>query len=46
LSYLSPEEYERKFIEERDKKLGEVLDNKKELEETIGSVPIGVSIST
>jgi transposase InsO family protein len=29
LGYLSPEEYERKFAEERDKKLGEVLDNKK-----------------
>jgi hypothetical protein len=25
---LSPEEYERKFVEERDKKLGEVLDKK------------------
>lgn len=29
LGYLSPEEYERKFVEERDRKLGEVLDNKK-----------------
>ncbi len=28
LGYLSPEEYERKFVEERDKKLGEVLDKK------------------
>lgn len=28
LGYLSPEEYERKFVAERDKKLGEVLDNK------------------
>jgi transposase InsO family protein len=28
LGYLSPEEYERKFAEERDRKLGEVLDNK------------------
>ncbi len=29
LGYLSPEEYERKFVEARDRKLGEVLDNKK-----------------
>ena len=29
LGYLSPEEYERQFVEERDRKLGEVLDNKK-----------------
>ncbi len=29
LGYVSPEAYERKFVEERDKKLGEVLDNKK-----------------
>lgn len=29
LGYLSPEEYERQFVAERDKKLGEVLDNKK-----------------
>lgn len=29
LGYLSPEEYERQFVAERDKRLGEVLDNKK-----------------
>ena len=29
LGYVSPDEYERKFVEERDRKLGEVLDNKK-----------------
>jgi transposase InsO family protein len=29
LGYLSPEEFERKYAEERDKKLVEVLDNKK-----------------
>lgn len=28
LGYVSPEEYERKFVEERDRKLGEVLDKK------------------
>ncbi len=28
LGYLSPEEYERKYVEERDKKLGEMLDKK------------------
>jgi transposase InsO family protein len=28
LGYLSPEQYERKFVEERDKKLGEFLDKK------------------
>ena len=30
LGYLSPEEYERKFVEERESKVGEVLDKKKE----------------
>ena len=30
LGYVSPEEYERKFIEERDRKLGKKLDQKKE----------------
>jgi putative transposase len=29
LGYVSPEEYERKFVEERERKLGEVLDKKK-----------------
>ena len=29
LGYVSPEEYERKYLEERDRKLGEVPDNKK-----------------
>lgn len=29
LGYLSPEEYEQKFVTERDKKLSKVLDNKK-----------------
>lgn len=29
LGYVSPEEYERKYFEERDRNLGEVLDNKK-----------------
>ncbi len=28
LGYVSPEEYERKFVEARDRKLGEVLDSK------------------
>ncbi len=26
---MSPEEYERKYVEERDKGLGEILDQKK-----------------
>lgn len=30
LGYVSPEEYERKFVEERDRKSGKVVDNKKE----------------
>jgi len=30
LGYVSPEEYERKYFEERDKKLGRVLDKKEE----------------
>jgi hypothetical protein len=29
LGYLSPEEYEQKFVQEREKKLGKILDNKK-----------------
>jgi len=28
LGYLSPEEYERKYVEDRDKQLGEILDKK------------------
>ena len=30
LGYVSPEEYERKYFEERDRKLGKALDQKKE----------------
>ena len=30
LGYVSPEEYERKFVEERDRKSGKVVDKKKE----------------
>lgn len=29
LGYLSPEKDERKYVEERDKRLGEILDQKK-----------------
>lgn len=29
LGYLSPEEYERQFVEERERKLGKILDKKK-----------------
>jgi transposase InsO family protein len=29
LGYVNPEEYERKFVEERDRESGEVLDKKK-----------------
>ena len=30
LGYISPEEYERKFLEERDRRSGKILDKKKE----------------